>query len=266
VIPADTRLKQLKIVQGNTLAGTFKTTNRLLAQRIVFIELQPTMIINLPPSPVFNRAECLYDVILGHDCLHRASIEILFGNQCVSMMGVSISMRTQQQLRQLQDPRDLYLYQEDLIYDCLDECYEVKYKKSEYKAADVWLIVDQQCQHLEPSQRKDLYQVLCRFPDLFSGSLQKYTKEINIEVDLSVTPSFKWNYTIPHHNLKVFKAELDDMVGQDVIEHAEPNDWCSASFAVLKSNGTMRLVTDFCKLNVAVKRREYPMPLIPHMV
>jgi hypothetical protein len=56
------------------------------------------------------------------------------------------------------------------------------------------------------------------------------------------------------------------MVEQDVVEKAEPSAWCPASFGVQKPNKTMRFVTGFCKLNVAVKRQSYTMPLIPQLL
>jgi hypothetical protein len=182
------------------------------------------------------------------------------------MLESKIAMRSHQQVIELQDLQDLYLEMQDMLQDNGTDLNNVKYQQSEYKAANILEIVNTQCQHLDVRQREQLYTVLSRFPDLFSVQLRNYPKEVHINVDPTATPSFQRHYSVPHHNLAVFRYEVDSMVEQDVVEKAELSAWCSASFGMIKPNNTMRLVTDFCKLNVAVKRRSYTMPLIPQLL
>jgi Retroviral aspartyl protease len=265
-IPASITLTKQTTIHGSTLAGLFLVNEYLPAQRVKFLELHPTMSLDLPASPVFEQAGCRYDIIMGRDSLQRAGVTISFVDNTIAMLESKIAMCTHQQLLELQDPQDLYLEMQDTLHGSLTDLYDVQYKKSEYKASDVREIVDQQCTHLDKNKRDELYAVLSRFPDLFSGRLRKYPKEVHINVDPTVTPSFQRHYAVPHHNLAVFRYEIDSMVSQDVVEKAEPAAWCSASFGVLKPNNTMRLVTDFRKLNVAVKRCSYTMPLIPQLL
>jgi Retroviral aspartyl protease len=270
-IPASITLTKQTAIQGNTLAGSFSMTEYLPAQQVQFLELHPTMSLDLPASPVFEQAGCRYDIIMGRDLLQRASITISFVDNTIfmleSMIAMStIAMCTHQQLLKLQDPQDLYLEMQDTLHGSFTNLYKVQYKRSEYKASDVREIVGQQCTHLDADKRNELYAVLSRFPDLFSGRLRMYPKEVHVDVNPTVAPSFQHHYAVPHHNLAVFRYEIDSMVSQDVVEKAEPAAWCSASFGVLKPNNTMQLVTDFCKLNVAVKQRSYTMPLIPQLL
>jgi Reverse transcriptase (RNA-dependent DNA polymerase)/Retroviral aspartyl protease len=265
-IPPTTQLKQQAPLQGITLAGSLSMTSYLPEQKIWFIELRPTQVIQIPALPIFDQPDCPYNIIMGRDCLQRAGIEISFLSKSISMQEAVLAMRTRQEMHQMTTPKDLYLYMQDVLHDNFEDCYEAKYIKSDYKAADIQEIVNSQCQHLEKKQQEQLFQVLSQFPDLFSGRLRKYTKEIHVDVDTAIMPSFQRHYAIPHHNLAVFKAELDNLEGQDVIKQAEPSEWCAPSFAVPKPNGTMRMVTDFRKLNVAVKRQGFPMPLIPYLI
>jgi hypothetical protein len=208
-------------MQGNTLAGLFSTNEYLPAQQVQFLEVHPTMSLDLPASPVFEQAGCRYDIILGRDLLQQAGITISFVDNTISMLKSTIAMRTHQQLLELQDPQDLYLEMQDTLHGSFTDLYDVQYKWSEYKASDVREIVDEQCTHLDANKRKELYAVLSRFPDLFSGRLRMYPKEVHIDVDPTVTPSFQHHYVMLYHNLAVFKYEVNSMVSQDVGEKAE---------------------------------------------
>jgi Retroviral aspartyl protease len=265
-IPASITLTKQTAIQGNTLAGLFLMNEYLPAQQVQFLELHPSMSLDLPASPIFEQAGCRYDIIMGRDLLQQAGVTILFVDNTISMLESTIAMCMHQQLLELQDLQDLYLEMQDTLHGSLTDLYKVQYKKSEYKASDVREIVDQQCTHLDANKRNELYAVLSRFPDLFSGRLSKYSKEVHVDVNPTVTPSFQRHYAMLHHNLAVFRYEIDSMVSQDVVEIAEPSAWCSASFGMLKPNNTMRLVTNFCKLNMAIKQRSYTMPLIPQLL
>ena len=122
------------------------------------------------------------------------------------------------------------------------------------------------CHHLSTKQQQELQQVLQRYPSLFTNKLRKYPEQIHFYIDDTVAPSFQRHYPIPHHNLAAFKRRYENMVEQDVLEPAEPAQWCAPTFGVPKQNGTIRIVTDFRRLNVAVKRRPYPLPIIPDLL
>jgi hypothetical protein len=47
-----------------------------------------------------------------------------------------------------------------------------------------------------------------------------------------------------------------------VIEEDYSSEWASPSFAITKKNGTIRVVTDFRKLNLLLKRHPFPIPKI----
>jgi hypothetical protein len=51
-----------------------------------------------------------------------------------------------------------------------------------------------------------------------------------------------------------------------VLEEDYSSKWSSPSFAIPKKNGTIRVVTDFRKLNLLLKRHPFPIPKIRDMI
>jgi hypothetical protein len=49
-------------------------------------------------------------------------------------------------------------------------------------------------------------------------------------------------------------------------EYASELASCITSFAIPKKNGTVRVVTDFSKLNLLLKRHPYPIPKIGDII
>jgi hypothetical protein len=58
------------------------------------------------------------------------------------------------------------------------------------------------------------------------------------------------------------------LVGIGVLEEDYSSEWASVfpSFAIPKKNGTIRVVTDFRKLNLLLKRHPFPIPKIGDMI
>ena len=57
------------------------------------------------------------------------------------------------------------------------------------------------------------------------------------------------------------KKEVEYMLAQDIIEPSH-SEWSSPCLLVLKSNGSYRFCTDFCKINVITKADSYPIPQV----
>jgi hypothetical protein len=58
--------------------------------------------------------------------------------------------------------------------------------------------------------------------------------------------------------------EIVRLVDIGVLEEDFPSEWASPSFAIPKKNGTIRVVTDFRKLNLLLKSHPFPIPKIEH--
>jgi hypothetical protein len=60
--------------------------------------------------------------------------------------------------------------------------------------------------------------------------------------------------------------EIVRLVDIGVIEEDYSSEWSSPSFAFPKKNGTIRVVTDFIKLNLFLKRHAFPILKIGDMI
>ena len=59
------------------------------------------------------------------------------------------------------------------------------------------------------------------------------------------------------------KAELTRMEKLGVISRIdEPTEWCAGMVVVPKSSGQVRICIDFTKLNMSVKRENFPLPSV----
>jgi len=93
------------------------------------------------------------------------------------------------------------------------------------------------------------------------------TDPVKIELEPGIEPySISVPRRIPLPLLPKVEAELKRMEENDVIEKiTSPTDWCSPMVPVLKKNGDVRICVDLKRLNRAVKRERYTMPVLEDM-
>jgi len=96
----------------------------------------------------------------------------------------------------------------------------------------------------------------------FEGELHLYTKQ---DVTPHKTPPRETPLSVKNN----FIAELKDLQDQGILEKVtEPTEWVSAPTIVNKpsaKNG-IRLCIDSRPLNTALKRSEYPIPTVDHLL
>jgi hypothetical protein len=61
-------------------------------------------------------------------------------------------------------------------------------------------------------------------------------------------------------------TEIARLVNIGVLEEDYTYEWASPTFAIAKKNGTIRVVSDFRKLNSLLKRHPFPIPKIGDMI
>jgi hypothetical protein len=85
-------------------------------------------------------------------------------------------------------------------------------------------------------------------------------------MDPNFKPIHARAYTVPRSVEQQLQQnkEIVRLVDIGVLEEDYSSEWSSSSFAIPKKNGiiTIRVVTDFRKLNLLLKRHPFPIPKI----
>ena len=83
-------------------------------------------------------------------------------------------------------------------------------------------------------------------------------QKVHIELLPGTKPMHLQPCPVPHMHLATFKCELDHLVTIGVLVP----EWASPSFIILKKDGHVHWISDFCQLNKVIKCRTYPLPII----
>ena len=105
-------------------------------------------------------------------------------------------------------------------------------------------------------------QVLAEYADLFKG-LGKIEGKLHLEVDETVPPVVMPPRRVPVAVKEKLREELDRLESLGVLEKEDkPTQWVSSMVATQKPSGKVRVCIDPQRLNQALKRRHYPLPVI----
>jgi hypothetical protein len=85
-------------------------------------------------------------------------------------------------------------------------------------------------------------------------------------IDPGVKPVHARPYTVPRAVEQQLRTEIARLVDIGVLEEDYASEWASPTFAISKKNGTIRVVSDFRKLNSLLKRHPFPIPKIGDMI
>jgi hypothetical protein len=148
----------------------------------------------------------------------------------------------------------------------MDECLSSDILQSKYEPLNIQQIAQGQKQ-LMPSQRDELEEILLKFPKLFCGGLSKFNgKKIHLDLDPTVPSVASHAYTVPERHKRIFKQELDRLVQESVLEPGTRSAWIAGTFIIPKKDGRVHWVSNFCGLNMAIKQKVYPIPIISDML
>ncbi|XP_068248780.1 uncharacterized protein [Palaemon carinicauda] len=112
------------------------------------------------------------------------------------------------------------------------------------------------------SQRKLLSQLLSRFHEVCSDSLQRsQTIQHDIVIESGVTPIRQTYYRMVGKKLDSLKQEVQYLLDNDLAEPST-SPWASPCLLVTKPNNQLRLCTDYRKLNKVTVKDSFPLPRI----
>ena len=121
-------------------------------------------------------------------------------------------------------------------------------------------------EHLNQSQIDDLTNVLCKFQSVFSDKPGR-TTVVSHDVKLmdGVRPMRQSPYQLHPDRLKLVNKEIEELLQSGIIEESE-SPWAAPIVLVPKPDGTLRLCTDFRKLNAVTIPDPFPMPRVETLI
>ena len=127
--------------------------------------------------------------------------------------------------------------------------------------SDILANLDSKMAHLTFDQREKLKNLVFSFKNIFPDVPNKTTAAFH-DVDIGDAAPIKQHpYRLNPLKREVMRNEIQYMLDNDIIEPSN-SDWSSPSLLVPKSDNTLRLVTDFRKVNYVTKSDTYPIPRI----
>jgi hypothetical protein len=130
------------------------------------------------------------------------------------------------------------------------------------------------CENIHVEEQHQLKALLQKYEYLFDGRSGEFNMEtvpISLQLmDCNCKPVHAHTYTVPRsveQQLQQSK-EIVRLVDIGVLEENYSSEWVSIfpSFTIPKKNGTIRVVTDFRKLNLLLKCHPFPIPKIGNMI
>ena len=139
---------------------------------------------------------------------------------------------------------------------------------AEYKSAVLQEVKIDTCINLNHKEKLQLLQLLQKYEHLFDGTLGEFNmKPISLQLmNEECKPVHARPYTVPRSVEQQLRKEIARLVDIGVLEEDYTSEWASPTFAIAKKNGTIRVVSDFRKLNALLKRHPFPIPKIGDMI
>jgi len=202
ILPKGCNPKTVAPLIGDTLAGTFKSTQETTADTMTLPEFFKQRALCDVTIRMMDKP-CKYDLILGRDVLSRLGIVLDFDDLTMTWDGKAVPMRVPPDyVTKPGEPSpigmELYMdcFEDDLFdndepYFCSDAPSDpdepthaeptdsfsnpnLKLASNTYKAVDIDNWVETNCQHLDESKRQELAAVLSKYPTLWDNKLGTY--------------------------------------------------------------------------------------------
>ena len=219
-------------------------------------------------DPTQNSNNCNYDIILGKDFMQELGIDILNSSLTLKWDGIEIPMRDFGELRKSATAHHSFLLDMDKQSDSASDMQKrvTRILDAKYEKADLRTLCQQQ-KHLNENERELLYALLKRHEKLFDGTLGEWKGSgVSFELKPDAKPFHAKPYPIAHVHERPTKTECERLVKLGVLEECQESEWAAPTFIIPKKNHTVRFISDFRKLNAALKRKPYPIPKIQDML
>ena len=271
--------RQVKETIWKTNAGMY-TTKYEVPLNFTLPEFAPSKEIEFTLAVDDTEKSSKYDMIIGRDLLQALGMDILFSTGRLSWDGITVPMKSSERLTNilresmeapLDDHEEDYcgLVEEDFLIHLEGEHSRDATSRAQrmldakYEKGDVEKTVDTTCEHLSAKEKEQLKILLHRYEILFDGTLGKWnTKPVELEVKPESPPFHGKAYPVPQVHEATLKKEVQRLEKLGVLKRCADSEWAAPTFIIPKKDGTVRFISDFRKLNLALRRKPFPIPNI----
>jgi hypothetical protein len=205
-----------------------------------------------------------YDMIIGQgrDLLEELGIIMNFSEHTIIWDTGTIPMKDRGTLSSVEALIEVYMMVNEPQLLRKEYSRATKILDAAYKPASLVDVI-KTYENLHVEEQHQIKILLQKHEHLFDGTLGELNMEpISLQLmDPNCEPIHARAYTVPRsveqqlqHSNEIVRLVDIGVLGEDY-----SSKWSSTSFAIPKKNGTMRVFTDFKKLNALLKRRVSPI-------
>jgi hypothetical protein len=250
-----------------TSNGSFET-RKIAMMRLLLPEFSQSKIFDLTPDVkvVDESRSVTYDLIVGIQTMALWNCILDFGKQEMTIDEVTIAMRQPDALNGRKVLLNTYREATEPLATKEETERVTRILDAKYEKADLPKIVEENCPHLDESQKGALLELLQRHESMFQGKLGQWIgEEVHFDLKEGAKPWQGRPYPVPKIHEVTVRKEVDRLVEIGVLElitSEESKGWGSPSFIIAKSNGQVRFLSDFREVNKRILRRPFPLPKI----
>ena len=251
------------LTKWTTMGGTFYTKQKRQVQfRIPEFSTDKEITWTVHVDKHTDPTKAQYDIIIGNDLLTELGFVLDYEEKTLRWDNVTIPMKVHGYL--CDRTNTLTVYEQSLMTEAVKSA-EERHRTildADYAAVDVIQYV-QSIEYLSTDEKDLLVDILHKYPALFQGGLGTCTvRPIHLELEEGAKPYHARPYAVPHAYEGTTKREFDRLESIGVLKRDHNSPWAAATFIIPKKTGDVRVVTDFRKLNMVLKRKPFPLPKI----
>ena len=261
-LPPATKLRSA--ITTFRMATSSFTSNQIATIQIKFPELAPHRTI----THEFKIVDGLsYPLIIGRDLLALMGARIDFASSSIEWDGHSVVMpqRRNKIERTTATALSTKTFQMDMEPKSVISTQKrtMRILDAKYEQSDIPAMVA----HLSPNDQEIFLPILNKYPEIFDGSLGTWKgPKYEIPIPPTTKPIACKSFSIPHIHEKVTRNEIERLCKIGVLTRDIHSPWAAPCFIIPKKNGTVRIVTDYRKLNRHLIRQPFPLPKIPELL
>jgi hypothetical protein len=121
----------------------------------------------------------------------------------------------------------------------------------------------EELEHLTMDEKQILGQTLKKFPTLFGGGLGMLNiKPVRLKLVDGSKPYHTRPFPVPQYLEATTKTEMKRLTDIDVFNRNSDSEWAAPTFMQAKKTDDVRILTDFRRLNVQIRRKPFPLSKI----